>query len=334
MAREWIVLFRAPALMPTAFIAFHGVRLPERVLRINPLVCSLMNADFDGDQAAVLLPITREGQREAGELLSMAGHCATDPSLLEKMWWDRMDAMWGLACLGLTPAGREEINQLIGHEVSPTGPTIAPADLAAALAEIMAGQGVEPALRANESLLQRGSEVARQSGASLSPFPGAGLELPPVPAEENEEVWDIYAEEVAAQLAAYERFADSDIGPLCLGVHSGARATWQQLAMTVGVLRPPQGGGPGQHALRQGLTPDEMWALAGHVWRVWRKMHGQAAQTGREIRAHDLAPGLSVLARARRAAHPGLVFARAAAAGERDPLEDEFSRLFVGLPMK
>jgi hypothetical protein len=43
---------------------------------------------------------------------------------------------------------------------------------------------------------------------------------------------------------------------------------------------------------------------------------------------------LSVLARARRSQHPGVVFARAAAIGERDPLSDLDSRLFVGLPAK
>jgi hypothetical protein len=40
-----------------------------------------------------------------------------------------------------------------------------------------------------------------------------------------------------------------------------------------------------------------------------------------------------VLARARRSKHPGIVFARAAATGEVDPLVDVDSRLFVGLPV-
>jgi hypothetical protein len=42
----------------------------------------------------------------------------------------------------------------------------------------------------------------------------------------------------------------------------------------------------------------------------------------------------SVLVRARRSQYPGMVFARAAAIGERDPLTDIDSRLFVGLPVK
>jgi hypothetical protein len=43
---------------------------------------------------------------------------------------------------------------------------------------------------------------------------------------------------------------------------------------------------------------------------------------------------LTVLARARRAKQPGIVFARAAANQEVDPLEDPESRLLVGLPLK
>ena len=43
--------------------------------------------------------------------------------------------------------------------------------------------------------------------------------------------------------------------------------------------------------------------------------------------------GYGVLARARRSETPGVVFARAAQKGERDPLTDEYSRLFVGLPI-
>ena len=65
MARSWVILHRAPAYAPTAFVAFHPVRQPDRAIRVHPFVCELMNADFDGDQAAVFLPITAEGQCEA-----------------------------------------------------------------------------------------------------------------------------------------------------------------------------------------------------------------------------------------------------------------------------
>ena len=81
MARSWVIVHRAPSFTPTAFVAFHPVRQLDRAIRVHPFVCELMNADFDGDQAAVFLPITAEGQREAGEQLSIAGHLKRDPNV-------------------------------------------------------------------------------------------------------------------------------------------------------------------------------------------------------------------------------------------------------------
>ena len=100
--------------------------------------------------------------------------------------------------------------------------------------------------------------------------------------------------------------------------------------MSVGVLRPIPGG-PGRHSLCQGLTPDEHGAFAINVWRAWQRLQQEAIETANGIRSADEPAGTHVLPRARRAHRPGVVFARAAAAGETDPLQDEFSRFFVGL---
>ena len=70
LARTWIVIHRTPALAPTALLAFHPVRDPHRVIRLNPIVCRWMNTDFDGDQVAFYLPLTPGAQQEAQELLS------------------------------------------------------------------------------------------------------------------------------------------------------------------------------------------------------------------------------------------------------------------------
>jgi hypothetical protein len=60
-----------------------------------------------------------------------------------------------------------------------------------------------------------------------------------------------------------------------------------------------------------------------HIQREW-------TEAGREIRQRSVTKSFSVLARAMRAEHPGLVFAHAAATGEIDPLTDLDSRLFAG----
>jgi hypothetical protein len=87
-----------------------------------------------------------------------------------------------------------------------------------------------------------------------------------------------------------------------------------------------------RHSRAEGLTADELFAqaagarqgLAELVWR-WEGL-------GREMRQRNQPERFTLLARARRASRPGIVFARAAANGEVDALEDSQSRLLVGLP--
>ncbi len=85
MARSWVYINRAPTLTPTALLAFHPVRVSDDALHLHPALCRWLDADFDGDQAAVFLPITEAAQREAGERLSVAGHLMRDPGLLASL---------------------------------------------------------------------------------------------------------------------------------------------------------------------------------------------------------------------------------------------------------
>ena len=65
-----VVLFnRQPSLHRISMMA-HMVRImPEKTLKINPIVCKPYNADFDGDEMNIHVPQTEEGQAEARELM-------------------------------------------------------------------------------------------------------------------------------------------------------------------------------------------------------------------------------------------------------------------------
>jgi hypothetical protein len=63
----------------------------------------------------------------------------------------------------------------------------------------------------------------------------------------------------------------------------------------------------------------------------WDWPHGN--HPGHVLRNQHRPSGFSVLQRAMRSDYPGIVFARAAAIGEQDPLTDPISRVFVGLPV-
>jgi DNA-directed RNA polymerase subunit beta' len=67
---KYVLLNRAPTLHRLSMEAFKIKLMPGKTIRIHPLVCPAFNADFDGDQMAVHLPISDEAQREARELIA------------------------------------------------------------------------------------------------------------------------------------------------------------------------------------------------------------------------------------------------------------------------
>ncbi|MBU3895835.1 DNA-directed RNA polymerase subunit beta', partial [Patescibacteria group bacterium] len=64
-----VLLNRAPTLHRLGIQAFYPVLIEGETIRINPLVCEAFNADFDGDQMAVYLPLSDEAQTEAREIM-------------------------------------------------------------------------------------------------------------------------------------------------------------------------------------------------------------------------------------------------------------------------
>ncbi|HCY20688.1 TPA: hypothetical protein DIC40_02325 [Patescibacteria group bacterium] len=67
---KYVLLNRAPTLHRLSMEAFKIKLMPGKTIRIHPLVCPAFNADFDGDQMAVHLPISDEAQKEARELIA------------------------------------------------------------------------------------------------------------------------------------------------------------------------------------------------------------------------------------------------------------------------
>ncbi|MFH0805290.1 MAG: DNA-directed RNA polymerase subunit beta', partial [Patescibacteria group bacterium] len=66
---RYVLLNRAPTLHRLGIQAFQPVLVEGKAIRIHPLVCHAFNADFDGDQMAVHLPLSDEAQKEAKEIM-------------------------------------------------------------------------------------------------------------------------------------------------------------------------------------------------------------------------------------------------------------------------
>ncbi|BCV23152.1 DNA-directed RNA polymerase subunit beta' [Moorella sp. Hama-1] len=78
IAEHPVLLNRAPTLHRLGIQAFEPVLVEGRAIQIHPLVCTAYNADFDGDQMAVHVPLSAEAQAEA-RILMMAAHHILNP---------------------------------------------------------------------------------------------------------------------------------------------------------------------------------------------------------------------------------------------------------------
>lgn len=67
---KFVLLNRAPTLHRLSIEAFKIRLMPGKTIRLHPLVCDAFNADFDGDQMAVHLPLSEEAQGEARDLIA------------------------------------------------------------------------------------------------------------------------------------------------------------------------------------------------------------------------------------------------------------------------
>ena len=74
-----VFLNRAPTLHRLGIQAFEPVLVEGKAIQIHPLVCTAFNADFDGDQMAVHLPLSSEAQAEA-RLLMLSAHNILSPA--------------------------------------------------------------------------------------------------------------------------------------------------------------------------------------------------------------------------------------------------------------
>jgi DNA-directed RNA polymerase subunit beta' len=67
---KYILLNRAPTLHRLGIQAFNPILIEGNAIQVHPLVCQAFNADFDGDQMAVYLPLSEEAQLEAKKLMA------------------------------------------------------------------------------------------------------------------------------------------------------------------------------------------------------------------------------------------------------------------------
>ncbi len=105
MIREHPVLLnRAPTLHRLGIQAFEPVLIEGKAIQLHPLVCTAFNADFDGDQMAVHVPLSLEAQLEA-RVLMMSTNNILHPANGAPIIVPSQDIVLGLYYLSMVAEG-------------------------------------------------------------------------------------------------------------------------------------------------------------------------------------------------------------------------------------
>ena len=95
---------RAPTLHRLGIQAFEPILVEGKAIQLHPLVCSAFNADFDGDQMAVHIPLSLEAQLEA-RVLMMSTNNVLSPANGKPIIVPSQDMVLGLYYLSLERKG-------------------------------------------------------------------------------------------------------------------------------------------------------------------------------------------------------------------------------------
>ncbi len=101
-----VLLNRAPTLHRLGIQAFEPVLIEGKAIQIHPLVCTAFNADFDGDQMAVHLPLSAEAQAEA-RILMLSANNILSPATGRPVTVPTQDMVFGIYYLTLLVDGKK-----------------------------------------------------------------------------------------------------------------------------------------------------------------------------------------------------------------------------------
>src|SRR6187200_1032450 len=107
-----VLLNRAPTLHRLGIQAFEPVLIEGKAIQLHPLVCAAFNADFDGDQMAVHVPLSLEAQLEA-RVLMMSTNNILSPANGKPIIVPSQDMVLGLYYLSMQKEGEPGENMLL-----------------------------------------------------------------------------------------------------------------------------------------------------------------------------------------------------------------------------
>jgi len=126
---KYVLLNRAPTLHRLGIQAFKPVLIEGNAIQVHPLVCTAFNADFDGDQMAVHVPLSDEAQMEAREVMAADKNILkpgnNDPTVVAKMLDIVLGCFWVTKIKPVASTGANETKSRFKYFESPQAATLA-----------------------------------------------------------------------------------------------------------------------------------------------------------------------------------------------------------------
>ncbi|EHB56299.1 DNA-directed RNA polymerase subunit beta' [Mycolicibacterium rhodesiae JS60] len=127
IAEHPVLLNRAPTLHRLGIQAFEPQLVEGKAIQLHPLVCEAFNADFDGDQMAVHLPLSAEAQAEA-RILMLSSNNILSPASGKPLAMPRLDMVTGLFFLTTLVPGEKGEHTAAAKDVAEAGVYSSPAE--------------------------------------------------------------------------------------------------------------------------------------------------------------------------------------------------------------
>jgi len=262
---EVCILNRQPSLHKLGMLGFEIKVSFDKVIKVHPLICPPFNADFDGDQMAVYVPITEEAKQEVRDKMFITKNLSS-PSNEDLTTIPSQDIILGIYFLTSNEAGengQEIFNSCLPDDYPEVKGVVDKKRLLGILNEIKDNYPEEVAATVLDSIKKIGFKTATLIGSTLSLDDCYREDLRDLreklykPEDVREQLQAISGPDLAEQLR--EKFTYAYL------IDSGARGSWdqvKQLILTRGFISNfdgeilPQ---PIVHSLLEGLTEREFF---------------------------------------------------------------------------
>src|SRR3989440_396755 len=236
-----VLLNRAPTLHRLGLQAFEPVLVEGKAIQVHPLVCHAFNADFDGDQMAVHLPLSAEAQAEA-RLLMLSANNILSPAHGSPLATPTQDMVLGA---DYRPDDYDFVNQPLKKR-----------DMAQVIEGLVAQHGPHAVALVLDAFKDVGFHSATQAGITISKndvlIPASKEEILNRYEAEVGEIQDQYDTGLISQEERHERVvekwtaATDEVGnamqdnlpalnPIFMMANSGARGSFKQIRQLAGM---------------------------------------------------------------------------------------------------